>query len=102
MGVVEKRYLHDEVNEEVAVVAAKALDPVLLDHKERVGKDAETQLVADCLAKTLACELLPVVSESACFHASQWYVVVPSSLAVKVRRSVFGSLMSWKRSCTVH
>ena len=107
--VVEKRIelaaavcLHDEVDEEVTVVAAKALDPVLLDHEERIGIDAKTQLLNDRLPKPFACELFPVVAESACLYASQSYVVVPLSSAVKARRRVFGSLMSWKRSCTVH
>lgn len=102
VGVTEMRYLHNEVNEEVAVVAAKALDPVLLDHKEGVWKDAETQLVDDRLPKPFARELLPVVAESGCLHAPQSYVVVPSSSAVKEMRSVFWSLASWKSSCTVH
>ena len=98
----EEYYLHDEVDEKVTVVAAKALDPVLLDHKERIRIDAKTQLLNDRLPKPFACELFPVVAESACLYASQSYVVVPLSSAVKARRRVFGSLMSWKRSCTVH
>ena len=66
----EEYYLHDEVDEEVTVVAAKALDPVLLDHEERIGIDAKTQLLNDRLPKPFACELFPVVAESACLYAS--------------------------------
>ena len=75
----EEYYLHDEVDEKVTVVTAKALDPVLLDHKERIRIDAKTQLLNDRLPKPFACELFPVVAESACLYASQSYVVVPLS-----------------------